>query len=141
VQTFQKYRDRYVGSIAGESLGYFSVDPKKMKAATAAATTRRQLVAAMTPLEVEANRAKYRTVYGKDWTPTVRGRISCLSIANITFAPLLSERGCRTLGYESATATSSVLNMRWAFMRGLARQAASPPRPTKLQLRRLVHHL
>jgi len=64
-----------------------------------------------------------------------------LSIANITFAPLLSERGCRTLGYESATATSSVLNMRWAFMRGLAGRAASPRDLPKLQLRRLVHHL
>jgi hypothetical protein len=123
VQAFQKYRDRYVGSIAGESLGYFSVDPKKMKAATAAATTRRQLVAAMTPLEVEANRAKYRTVYGKDLDANpFADVISCLSVANITFAPLLSERGCRTIGYESATATSSLLNMRWAVMRGIARQ-------------------
>src|SRR5262249_18997451 len=28
VATFQKYRHRYVGAIAGESLGYFNVDPK-----------------------------------------------------------------------------------------------------------------
>lgn len=34
----------------------------------------------------------------------------------------MSQWGCRTLGYESAAATSSVLNLRWAFMRGLARQ-------------------
>src|SRR5204863_9511010 len=44
VEAFLKYRDRYVGSIAGESIGYVSPDPKKMAAATANVTTRRQLV-------------------------------------------------------------------------------------------------
>ena len=102
VQTFQKYRDRYVGSIAGESLGYFSVDPKKMKAATAAATTRRQLVAAMTPLEIEANRAKYRTVYGKDLRQPVRRRDFVCRSPTLP-SPCSERRGCRT-GYESATA-------------------------------------
>ena len=123
VQAFQKYRDRFVGSIAGESLGYFSVDSKAMKAATEKATTRRQLAAAMFPLEAAANRAKYRKVYGKDLDANpFADVISCLSVGNITFMPQLSNWGCRTIGYESATATSSVLNMRWAFMRGIARQ-------------------
>ena len=123
IQAFLKYRDRYVGSIAGESIGYFSVDPKKMQAATQNAKTRRQLVDAFTPLTVEANRAKYRTVYGKDLDKNpYEDVISCLSVGNILWAPLLSEWGTRTLGYESAAATSSVLNLRWAFMRGAARQ-------------------
>lgn len=123
VETFQKYRDRYVGSIAGESLGYYYVDANKMKAATANAKTRRELAAAFTPLSLEANREKYRKVYGKDLDANpYEDVISCLSVGNIVFAPLLSQWGSRTLGYESAAATGTVLNMRWAFMRGLARQ-------------------
>jgi hypothetical protein len=116
IEAFQQYRDRYVGSIAGESLGYFTVDPKKMQAATANAKTRRELAAAMSPLMIEANREKYRKVYGKDLDKNpFEEVISCLSVGNITFAPLLSEWGTRTLGYESAAATHSLLNMRWAF--------------------------
>jgi hypothetical protein len=123
VDAFQKYRDRYVGSIAGESLGYFYIDGKKMAAATENAKTRRELAEVMTKLLVEANREKYRKVYGKDLDKNpFEDVISCLSIANITFLPLLSDWGCRTIGYESAAATHSLLNMRWAFMRGVARE-------------------
>ncbi len=123
VEAFLKYRDRYVGSIAGESIGYIDVEEKKMKAATANAKTRRQLVEAFAPLTIEANRLKYRTVYGKDLDKNpFEDVISCLSVGNILWTPLLSEWGVRTLGYESAAATSSLLNMRWAFMRGAARQ-------------------
>jgi hypothetical protein len=123
LEAFLKYRDRYVGSIAGESLGYFAIPKEKMQAATANAKTRRQLVEAFTPLSIEENAAKYRKVYGKDLDANAFGDvISCLSVGNIVFAPLLSQWGSRTLGYESAAATSSVLNMRWAFMRGAARQ-------------------
>ena len=123
VQAFLKYRDRYVGSIAGESIGYFYPDAKKMQAATANARTRRQLVEAFAPLTIEGNRDKYRKVYGKDLDKNpYEDVISCLSVGNILWAPILSEWGVRTLGYESAAATSSVLPMRWAFMRGAARQ-------------------
>jgi hypothetical protein len=123
IEAFQKYRDRYVGSIAGESLGYFYIDSKKMQAATANATTRRQLAEAISTLAIETNREKYRKVYGKDLDANqFADVISCLSVGNILYAPLLSQWSCRTLGYESAAATSSVLGMRWAFMRGLARQ-------------------
>src|SRR5262249_19643489 len=48
--------------------------------------------------------------------------IPCLSVGNIAWAPLQSQWGVRTLGYESASIPASVLGMRWAFMRGLARQ-------------------
>jgi hypothetical protein len=123
VQAFLKYRDRFVGSIAGESIGYCDVDSKKMQAATANAKTRRQLVEAFTPLTLEANAQKYRTVYGKDLDKnSFEDVISCLSVGNMVFMPLLSQWGSRTIGYESAAATSSVLNMRWAAMRGVARQ-------------------
>jgi len=120
---FAKYRDRYVGSIAGESLGYFYVDDATMKQATAGAQTRRQLVEAFTPPSLEANRQKYRAVYGRDLDPNpYNDVIACLSIGNIAAVPLCYDWGARTAGYESSAATSSVLSMRWAFMRGAARQ-------------------
>lgn len=120
---FQKYRDRYVGSIAGESLGYFYPKPEEMRQVTAAATTRRQLAEAFTPLMLRENAAKYRAVYGKDIDANAYiDVIPCLSVGNITFTPLTFDWGARIGGYESAAATFSVLPMRWAFTRGAARQ-------------------
>lgn len=125
-QMFAKYRDRYVGSISGESLGYFYPKPDEMRAATAAATTRRQLVDAFSPLTLRENAAKYKAIYGKDLDANAfQDVISCLSVGNIVYAPLLSNWGCRTIGYESSAATSSLLNMRWAFMRGIGRQGGN----------------
>ncbi len=123
IALFKKYRDRYVGSIAGESLGYFYPPAAEMKAATQQAKTRRTLVEAFTPLSLKYNAEKYRKVFGRDLDKNpYEDVISCMSVGNIAFAPLSSNWGARVVGYESATATSSVLNMRWAFMRGLARQ-------------------
>lgn len=123
IAAFQKYRDRYVGSIAGESLGYFYPDPEKMKQATAAAQTRRQLVQAFTPLTLQSNAEKYRKVFGRDLDANpYQDVISCLSVGNIMAIPQCADWGARTIGYESSAATSSVLPMRWAFMRGASRQ-------------------
>lgn len=120
---FAKYRDRYVGSIAGESLGYFYIPAEQMQAATAQAQTRRQLVEAFTPLTLKYNADKYQAIYGKqlDANPYA-DVISCLSTGNIVFMPLCLDWGARVVGYESYSATSSILGMRWAFMRGAARQ-------------------
>ena len=126
LQAFAKYRARYVGDIAGESLGYFYPDPKKMQEATAAAKTRRQLVEAFTPLTLECNAEKYRTIYGKDLDQNPYADvIACLSVGNIVFMPLCLDWGARTVGYESSAMSSSLLAMRWAFMRGAARQHAA----------------
>lgn len=123
VELFQKYRERYVGSIAGESIGYFYVDPKVMAAATEKAMTRRQLVAAFTPPSLEANAAKYRKVFGKDLDKNAYADvIPCLSVGNILWNPITFDWGGRTAGYESAATCSSLLSMRWAFTRGAARQ-------------------
>jgi len=123
VQAFAKVRDRYVGSIAGESLGYFYPDDKKMREATAGAKTRRHLVEAFTPLALEANAEKYRKIYGKDLDANPYADvIPCQSVENIAFLPIALDWGARTVGYESSAMTSSVLPMRWAFMRGGARQ-------------------
>jgi hypothetical protein len=123
IQTFARYRDRYVGSIAGESLGYFDPDAKKMQEATANAKSRRQLVEAFTPLTLECNAAKYRAIYGRDLDKNpYEDVIACLSVGNIAFVPLCFDWGARTVGYESSAMTSSLLSMRWAFLRGAARQ-------------------
>jgi hypothetical protein len=123
IALFQKYRDRYAGSISGESLGYFYWDPATMKQKTAGAQTRRQLVEAMTPYMLELNREKYRKVFGRDLDANpYQDVIPCLSVGNIINAPLSADWGARTIGYESSTATSSILSMRWAFIRGAARQ-------------------
>lgn len=125
VAMFQKYRDRFVGSIAGESLGYFYVPANEMRAATESAKTRRQLVESFAPLSLKYNAQKYHNVYGRDLDKNpYQDVIACLSIGNIAFVPLCYDWGAKTAGYESASATSSVLNMRWAFMRGAARQHA-----------------
>ena len=125
VEMFEKYRDRYVGSIAGESLGYFYPDAKKMRALTAPATTRRQLVEAFAPYTLECNAAKYRKVYGRELDANPYADvIACLSVGNVAFVPLCLDWGARTVGYESSAMTSSVLSMRWAFVRGAARQHA-----------------
>jgi hypothetical protein len=122
-QLFAKYRDRFVGSIAGESLGYFYPDAAEMQKATAAAKTRRQLAEAFTPLTLASNAAKYRKVFGRDVDGNpYQDVMPCLSNGNIAFAPLCSQWGARTIGYESSASTSSLLPMRWAFLRGMARQ-------------------
>lgn len=123
VALLEKHRSRYVGSIAGESLGYFDPNPQVMRAATENAKTRRELVEAFTPLTLKLNSEKYRRVYGRDVDENAyRDVISCLSVGNIIFAPLTYDWGARIAGYESSTMTSSLLSMRWAFMRGAARQ-------------------
>src|SRR5690606_29867469 len=55
VALLEKYRNRYVGSIAGESLGYFYPNAAQMQAATAKAATRRELVEAFTPMTLKLN--------------------------------------------------------------------------------------
>jgi len=123
VAMFQKYRDRFVGSISGESLGYFYPETQQMQQATSGAQTRRQLVEAFTPVSLNSNREKYRAVYGRDIDQNpYQDVISCMSIGNIWAAPLCADWGARVIGYESSAATSSLLSMRWAFMRGAARQ-------------------
>lgn len=126
IEAFQKYRDRFVGSIAGESLGYFYPDAKEMQKATEGAKSRRQLVEAFVPLTLASNAEKYRKIYGRDLDKNPYADvIACLSVGNIVFAPLCADWGARVIGYESSACTSSLLGMRWAFMRGAARQHAN----------------
>lgn len=120
---FAKVRDRFLGSISGEALSPQYPSGESLKKATEGSKTRRQLVEAFTPLALEANAAMYRKVYGKDLDPnSYADIIACLSVGNIAFVPICADWGARTVGYESSSMSSSVLAMRWAFMRGGARQ-------------------
>lgn len=119
---FAKYRDRYVGSIAGENIGYFEVPAAAYAEATVNAKTRRDLAEAMRKVDLAANAEKYRKVLGKDLDEPFRDVISCLSNHNIQFAPLIFDWGARTVGYESTSCTYIVIPMRMAFLRGAARQ-------------------
>ncbi len=143
VALFKKYRDRYVGSIAGESLGYFDPEPADMAAATETARTRRELVAAFEPLSLAANAAKYRAVYGRDLDANPYADvISCRSIGSLAFAPICFRWGARTVGYESSAATSTVIEY---AMGGDAWCGQAIWRPdgdlSKLQFRRFVDDL
>jgi len=121
---FLKYRERFVGNVAGESLGYFQVDPKLVETATAKARTRRDLVAAFTPLAMAANVAKQRAIFGAEWPAegAYREVIPCQSNGMTGFASLCYTWGARTVGYESSAITSGLLALRMAFLRGAARQ-------------------
>lgn len=122
-ELFARYRDRFVGSIAGEALGPGYTKNELVLAATANAQTRRELIEAYSRVYLDMVAAKYREVYGKDLDKNAyEDVISCLSVGNIAFAPLCGKWGARTIGYESSVIPAALLNLRWAFMRGAARQ-------------------
>ncbi len=122
LENFRKYRERYVGNISGESLGYFYPKDEAMKAATARARTRRELVEAFAPATLASNAEKYKAVFGQDWPDAYREVIPCKSIGMTSFSPLCFAWGARTVGYESSAVTAGLLSMRMAFLRGAARQ-------------------
>jgi hypothetical protein len=65
-ENFDKYRDRYVGNIAAKASAISIRRDADLQAATAAARTRRDLVAAFSPLCLASNAEKYRKVFGAD---------------------------------------------------------------------------
>ena len=96
IAMFQKYRDRYVGSIAGESLGLLlprcrddaSGDGQRQDAARNWSKRSRRSCSKRT-------REKYRKVFGKDLDANPYADvIACLSVGNIVFAPLCGRLGC-----------------------------------------------
>ena len=117
-----KYRDRFVGSIAGESLGYFYWTKDQITAATAGVKTRRELAEGLSRVYLESNAAKYRKVFGRDLPDPYRDVISCLSNEMTPHVPLCFQWGARTVGFESAVATYNSIAMNLAFLRGAARQ-------------------
>jgi len=121
---FEKYKDRYVGGIAGESLGYFDQSPKGA-AQLEGISSRRQYLQALGAIYMEANRKKYQTVFGDELgriPNPYADTIPCLSAGGIIWYNQCFLWGAETVGYESSAMTSSMLGMRSAFLRGAARQ-------------------
>jgi hypothetical protein len=122
-ENFKKYRDRFVGSIAGEDVsGYVYIPEAEILAATANCKTRRQMVEAFLPLDRALYAKKMKTVFGKDLDRPYTDVIPCPSVGGLQFFPLCFRDGARTVGYESCAATFGMLGMRQAFLRGAARQ-------------------
>jgi hypothetical protein len=121
---FEKYRDRFVGTIAGESLGYFEANPAAVKQLDTV-SDRREYITQLGQLLMNANRAKQRIDFGDDLEKLGNPyalTIPCLSSSGISWYNLSYLWGAQTVGYESSSCQASMLGMRTAFLRGAARQ-------------------
>jgi hypothetical protein len=121
---WEKYRDRYVGGISGENLGYFDAyfDTKAFDAEMANVTSRRTFADALTKYARAGIDRKWQAAFGRPMPGHYQYTIPCQSVQGISFYGLSYDWGARTVGYESSVATSSLLGMRTAFLRGAARQ-------------------
>ncbi len=117
-----KYRDRYVGSISGESLGHYTAyDPKALAARLARAKGREEALAAFGELFLAANAERQKKLFGAAGPYPYLYTIPCQSSEMTAFAHVAREWGARTVGYENS-AVVPALGMRLAFLRGGARQ-------------------
>jgi len=120
-----KYQARYVGNIAGESLGYFqddaTFDRAGMGEAIKKAKTREDVFQILTEKFGAGIAAREQAVWGQPVDKPYRYTISCLSVGMTAFAHACYEWGAGTVGYESHSVAGS-LGMRMAFLRGAARQ-------------------
>ncbi len=116
-----KFRDRYVGNISGENLGYFDSDGAALRTRVAGAKTRQDVLDALTEIYMAGNAAKQKAVFGEAPEKPYEFTIACLSAEMLGFAHACREWGARTVGYENQVPAPS-LAMRMAFLRGSARQ-------------------
>jgi len=116
-----KFKDRYVGAIAGESIGIPSWDGAALAAKFKAAKTREELAAAITEIYMAGKAKSEKTIFGEDQAKPYEKTISCHSCEMTAFCHLAREWGATTVGFEN-TAVFPSLAMRMAFLRGSARQ-------------------
>lgn len=121
-ENWEKLRNRFVGSISGENLGYFPYDAKALEQAAAQAGTRRGRADVLSKFMRDGNAAKYEKVYGKPLSDPYAHVIACKSTGGIWSHALCFDWGAKIVGYESAVIPGSLLSMRMAFLRGAARQ-------------------
>jgi len=121
VELFLKHRDRYIGAVSGENLGYFDeyVDAQAKKAAIANSKTRRELAAALGKIYLQANAQKYRKIYGRDLENPYREVIPVIGMDDF---PLAYHWGARTVGHEAVSVTANMQALNLAMLRGAARQ-------------------
>jgi hypothetical protein len=116
-----KYRDRYAGNIAGESLGYVYPDAKVLQAVLRKAKSREEVLDRFTELFLAANAERQKKIFGAPGADAYLYTIPCQSSEMTAFAHAAREWGARTVGYEN-TSVAPGLGMRLAFLRGGARQ-------------------
>ncbi|MCX5661005.1 MAG: hypothetical protein NTW19_15055 [Planctomycetota bacterium] len=120
-----KYKDRYVGNIAGESLGYFRDDATfnraGLDAAIKAAKSREEVYRGLTDICAAGIAAREKTVWGQPIDKPYQMIIPCQSVGMTSFAHACFEWGAQSVGYESISCLPG-LGMRLAFLRGAARQ-------------------
>lgn len=116
-ENFQQHRNRYIGSIARESLGHFQVKSDDMKVATANAKSRREIAEAIGKVAMAANSAAQAGL-----EEPYRDTIPVNSVGGIPTFALSYLWGARTVGYETAVIPGGPLALQWAFLRGAARQ-------------------
>ncbi|MSU43655.1 MAG: hypothetical protein EXS22_06415 [Pedosphaera sp.] len=116
-----KYRERYAGNIAGESLGYFNTDTKALHERIKTAKTRGEILDAMTEMYMAGSQARHKILFGETVADHYLHTIPCPSVEMTASAHFCREWGARTMGYENSAVIPS-LAMRMGFLRGSARQ-------------------
>ncbi len=115
-QEFERYKNRFIGYIAGESIAYEAVDHGELRRRVQAARSRGEILAAMRELYTAAVVKKFSGYQGKTltaaeaWAPV----ISCLSAGMEAYAHALCAWGVRRIGHEN-TGNSPTLARRLAF--------------------------
>jgi hypothetical protein len=122
-ENLKKYRERFVGYIAGESVAHASYDTDILYKRVGAAKTRADILAAWKEVYTASVVKKFSDYYGQNvsqdeaWGPL----ISCLSANNEAFSHAIMNWGAKQIGHEN-TGNSPTLARRLAFLRGAARQ-------------------
>ena len=121
--TLKRYKDRFVGFIAGENISYDTVDTAAMEAKIGSAKSRREVLEILHRFHTAATIKKFSDYYGgavtaaEAWGPV----ISCLSASDEVYAHALCDWGTKQIGHEN-TGNSPTLARRLAFLRGACRQ-------------------
>ncbi len=113
-------RDRFLGWISGESVGYvWDSAPDELKISPS--MTRRQLLDAHKDFYSQALARKWGTTFHTETGPMWDKLIPAQSTSSISFAHALANWGVNLLGMETA-AVMPMTGMRIAFTRGAVRQ-------------------
>lgn len=116
-----RLRDRYVGNVNGEGLGVLSFDSKTLSERVKAAKNRTELLGALSDVYLAGKAGTEKMIFGEAVSKPYESTIPCLSVEMAAHAHLGREWGARTIGFEN-TAVTPALGLRWAFLRGGARQ-------------------
>jgi len=122
-ENFIKYKDRFIGYIAGESLGNFSFPENatdKFNEKIKNSKNVKEIYDALKEYYTIGTNKYYSDIYGKEIENGWEDVISCNSWRFLCYLFPLFEWGCKTVGHENTS--DSFLPLRLAYLRGGARQ-------------------